>query len=130
MWISRWAQEELKTQAIQAHETAVREGLVLGQNTQLKIDNARQLADIDWFKLRLNQVERERGQLIQAAIGIKVSVPEFVEATGHPADTLNEMPDFTTVGEDAVDPDGEAIAEAAGLGSAEDTSRMPGIERV
>lgn len=99
---------------------------VNGKAQRLEIENTRLRADLDWFKLRLNQVEKERGQLIQAAIGVKVSVPEFVPAREDPEDTFNEMPDFSTVGENALeDRDGAALADEAGQGSEPDYSGMP-----
>lgn len=71
--------------------------------------NAQLRSEMNWFKHRLNQVERERGQLIQAAIGVKIAVPEFVPTYEDPGAALNEMPNLSTVGGDAVDnplPDG------------------------
>lgn len=89
-----------------------------GENVRLLVENARLRADLDWFKHRLNQVERERGQLIQAAIGVKIAVPEFVP-TFNPAEALTEMHDtFKGVGED----DPEHLAPA------EDFSAMPGYK--
>ena len=93
---------------------------------RLEVENARLRSDMDWFKLRLNQVERERGQLIQAAIGIKIPVAEFVPVQENLEDALNEMPDYSTVGEDAADQgEGAAVADAAGQGSTPDYSGMP-----
>lgn len=51
--------------------------------------NTRLQADLNWAQHRLNQVERERGQLIYAAIGVKIAVPEF-QQTYRPDQTLNE----------------------------------------
>lgn len=74
-----------------------------GEKIRLEIENTRLRSDLDWFKHRLNHVERERGQLIQAAIGVKISVPEFVPAMDNPEDALNSLPDLGTVGGDALD---------------------------
>lgn len=90
-----------------------------GENTRLLVENARLRSDMDWFKLRLNQVERERGQLIQAAIGVKIAVPEFVPTYEDPASALNAMPDLSTVGSDARPSEAEA-------GEGIDYSLMPG----
>jgi hypothetical protein len=35
-------------------------------------------SDMDWFKLRLNQVERERAHAHSGRLGVKIAVPEFV----------------------------------------------------
>jgi len=93
----------------------------------LRADNARLRADQDWFKLRLNQVERERGQLIQAAIGVKIAVPEFVPTYENPAAALNEMPDLSTVGHDAAD-EGGAARTSAEPGDGVDYSLLPGYK--
>lgn len=61
-------------------------------NNHLTIENTRLRADLDWFKHRLTQVERERGQLIAAAIGVKIAVPEFVP-TYRPDEALNTLND-------------------------------------
>ncbi len=75
--------------------------------TQQIIDLKRQVAELTtertWFMHRLNQVERERGQLIQAAIGTKIAVPEFVPTYEDPGAALNDMPSLNTVGADALD---------------------------
>lgn len=74
------------------------------QNTDLERMNARLQSDLDWMKHRLTQVERERGQLMQAVLGVKVSVPEFVP-TYRPDEALNEESNpFGDSGEDSSDP--------------------------
>lgn len=90
-----------------------------GERVQLQAENARLRSDLDWFKHRLNQVERERGQLIQAAIGVKIAVPEFVPTYEAPDKALMEMPDFATVGNDAADQDDSPASDAV------DYSNMP-----
>jgi hypothetical protein len=83
------------------HEAQRHREQVLG----LERMNTRLQGDLDWAKHRLNQVERERAQLISAAIGVRIAVPEFQPVTeGKPeADALSEMPNLATVGGDAVD---------------------------
>ena len=79
------------------------QGVLIGANLRLKEENAQLRATVEWMKIRLNSVEKERAVLISAAIGIKVPVPEFMPVTGD-ADmqkTFNEMPNLSTVGEDA-----------------------------
>lgn len=68
-------------------------------------ENAQLRATIEWMKLRLNAVEKERAQLISAAIGVKVSIPEFVPITEGTdiQKALQEMPDLSSVGGDAPD---------------------------
>jgi hypothetical protein len=92
---------------------------VLGACQRVEIENTRLRADLDWFKLRLNSVEKERAQLIAAAIGVKVSIPEFVPQTQNLGDALNEMPDLSTIGNDALDDLGKEQGEP-------DYSMMPG----
>lgn len=105
--------EEVKTLQILQHVK------VLG----LERMNARLQADLDWFKHRLNQVERERGQLIQAACGIKIAVPEFVPTFEDPAEALNQMPDLSSVGDDAKQQDDTPGMDLTGD---VDYSLMPG----
>lgn len=100
MWVDR---KQFETWQQLAIDNMTQKGEAHGWCNRLKEENARLRADLDWFKLRLNQVERERGQLIQAAIGVKIAVPEFVPTYEDPGKALNEMPDLSTVGGDAVD---------------------------
>ena len=97
------------------------------ERDRLRIENERMRADMDWFKLRLNQVERERGQLIQAAIGVKIAVPEFVPTYEAPGKALNEMPDLSTVGMDARD-EGGMPRTSADPGEGVDYSMLPGYK--
>lgn len=126
MWISKlkWfalettnakLNEEIKHVQQQAHEK------VLG----LERMNARLQADLDWAKLRLNAVEKERAQLIAAAIGVKIAIPEFqhVDPDDH-GKALHEMPDLSTVGQDAHDDGAPADPEAQAAGV--DYSLLPG----
>lgn len=83
-----------------------------------------QRTEANWLKHRLTQVERERGQLIQAALGVKVAVPEFVPTYEDPGAALNEMPNLSTVGGDA--PEDFTPGDAT---TGEDYSRMPGYRR-
>ena len=123
MWINK-AQWERQTKNTDDGWKVAAEAT--GRATRLEIENARLRADMDWFKLRLNQVERERGQLIQAAIGVKIAVPEFVPTYENPGAALNEMPDLSTVGHDAVDDSGGVVRTSADPGEGVDYSMMPG----
>lgn len=128
MWIGKAAHLLLQAtiEAERALNTSAREQLVtaLAENRRLDIENTRLRADLDWFKLRLNAVEKERAQLISAAIGVKISIPEFSTTQKDPvADALQEfMPALAHVGGDAEDdtPVGPTMEVAA------DYSQMPG----
>ena len=91
------------------------------ERLRLQTENARLRSDMDWLKLRLNQVERERGQLIQSALGVKIAVPEFVPTYQDPSAALHEMPDLSTVGGDAADQFGD-------IDNGVDLSLLPGYK--
>lgn len=117
MWISREFVTDLRQRAEQLAYAS-------GQNVRLEVENARLRADLDWFKLRLNQVERERAMLMQDRIGVKIDVPQFVPAMHNEADALAEMPDLSSVGNDAPDPPSDADP-----GNGVNYSMMPGYGR-
>lgn len=88
-----------------------REQALLSENAALKAELVRHVADKDWFKHRLNQVEMERAQLIYAATGgrgaegVKIAAPQFVAGPPTVSETLNEQYNpFGTTGEDSADP--------------------------
>jgi hypothetical protein len=120
MWIS-------KAEYLALHKEIVSAKAELGESWARMRDqlltlermNTRLQGDLDWAKLRLNSVEKERAQLIAAAIGVKVSIPEFVPQTQNLGDALNEMPDLSTIGNDAIDELGKEQGEP-------DYSMMPG----
>ena len=124
MWISKKWFETFTNQIIEErNEWACKWHETRGYTDRLKIENERLRADQDWFKLRLNQVERERGQLIQAAIGVKIAVPEFVPTYEDPTDALHEMPDLSSIGGDAVD---QGLLTDVDLSGGVDYSLLPG----
>lgn len=88
--------------------------------------NSRLQSDLDWAKLRLNAVEKERAQLIAAAIGVKISIPEFVPKTDNPEEALNQLPDLSTVGNDAKEDNTQDWTKSLGQELAVDYSLMPG----
>jgi hypothetical protein len=90
MWISKSVTRLLKDFQEEIVGLKIDLAGLVAENNRLQIENARLRSDLDWFKLRLNQVERERGMLIQAAIGVKIAVPEFVP-TFNPDEALNPM---------------------------------------
>ena len=122
MWISKAAHLLIEAAKVARDEKASVAAKYEGESRRLEIENARLRADLDWFKLRLNQVERERGQLIQAAIGVKIAVPEFVPTYEDPATALNQLPDLSTIGHDAKDTGAEP-------GEGVDFSMLPGYGR-
>jgi regulator of replication initiation timing len=126
MWISKASQQRLDEAHAAAGEVRRMVGEVAGECKRLEIENTRLRADLDWFKLRLNSVEKERAQLIAAAIGVKISVPEFVPQMDNPAEALNHIPDLTTIGNDAVE---DYDMAAIGQEQAVDYSMMPGYRK-
>lgn len=122
MWMSQAVMAMFAVGNEQLREQERRTSKAEGELNRTLLENHRMRADLDWFKLRLNQVERERGQLIQAAIGVKISVPEFVPSAPEIDSALHEMPNFATVGQDAV-PEGSAV------NAGEDYSMMPGYAK-
>jgi len=105
MWISKAHYKTLDglINSAQDRNTEMlrREGALHEANRRLEAENARLRSDMDWFKLRLNQVETERAQLIMAASGVKITHPTFVAAQEDPSRALQEMPDFAMIGADA-----------------------------
>ncbi len=74
----------------------------VAQFERVSIENARFIEERKWFMHRLNQVERERAQLILSATGTHIAIPEFTP-TFPDVSAMDPMPDFTTIGNDAAD---------------------------
>ena len=83
------------------------------ENTRLKIENAHHLSTIDWFKMRLNAVERERSAWFAYVTGggpktqepIRVAPPQFDEGFAPLHEQMNDQFNpFGEVGEDSLDP--------------------------
>ncbi len=55
----------------------------------LKLQNATSNNHFDWLRLRVNQLEQERAQLVEKAYGIKIAVPEVVRQPAANALQLN-----------------------------------------
>lgn len=125
MWISKAAIALRETDQLLIEKLRAGFANIVGENTVLRAQVARLGSDLDWFKHRLNQVERERGQLIQAAIGIKISVPEFVPTFEDPAAALQQMPDLSSIGNDAID---QGPVTDADVAEGVDYSLMPGYQ--
>lgn len=132
MWIRRSTFERLIEQSATREAAAnyatskalIEQSRALGEVQRLQIENERLRADMDWFKHRLNQVEKERAQLILAATGTKIAYPEFTPAY-NPEDALNQLPDLSTVGGDARDEFDSAPQEMSGV----DYSLLPGYKK-
>ncbi len=103
MWIGKAAQVAITAAQMIAQKHAEDNTRILADNLRFREENVRQQSMIEWMKLRLNAVEKERAQLIAAAIGVKFSIPEFVPAGDKVDETLQEMPNLATVGGDAVE---------------------------
>lgn len=139
MWIDKGTFNTLNSliESAQNHNTEMlrREQTLIAENAMLKAELVRHVADKDWFKHRLTQVEQERAALIYAATGghgqvpavrdegVKVPSPRFV---GQPSmsETLNHQYNpFGTTGEDSL----ESTDQIPGA-VAEDVSHMPGYK--
>lgn len=121
MWIRRRQLEFIEHEYRQARrDMDVQAGQLQAEQLRLHVENTRLRSDLDWFKLRLSQVEKERAQLIQSAVGVKIPVPEFIPDES-PQDALTEMHAvFKGVGEDI--PESEDAVDQP-----EDFSAMPGM---
>ena len=124
MWIGNAHYETLVEAIADGRRTHAELGAAVGRVVSLELENANLRAEREWFKHRLNQVEHERGQLIQAAIGVKIAVPEFVPTFEDPGQALNQLPDLSSIGDDAVD-EGRPVATDADQGVV-DYTLMPG----
>ncbi len=122
MWISGKAQEQIHALQVQASNWQADYAHANGALQRTLVEMARLKADLDWFKLRLNQVEQERAQLIHSAIGVKISVPEFVPAYD-PEKAFNALPDLSSVGGDAAPDPVSALTPDV------DYSQLPGYRR-
>lgn len=110
MWIGKQVAAQIEAMRVENAEMFGRLSAAHMEVTKLREENARLESRLTWFMTRLNHTEKERAQLIHAAIGVKTSVPEFVPTPHRPDEALHEMVDFTNVGEDAKD-DGSAAQE-------------------
>lgn len=126
MWIRRATFEKRleEWEGIAMQETLDRQRLT-AIAAAVERENAQLSATVEWMKLRLNAVEKERAQLIYAAIGVKLAIPEF-QPKGAPEDALHEMPDLSSVGGDART-DFPELEEQGPIG--ESYANLPGYKR-
>lgn len=92
MWIDRKRYEQLL--AIEAEHRAVRDA-----NKTLEVN-------LNWARLRINQLEQERALLTYHYMGVKLPVPQIESAERNEPKNFNEVVSFDDVGD----------AEAARLG--------------
>ena len=131
MWIQREHFDELVVSRTYTREENVQRQLELRElQTRIAMlitENAHHLTVIDWFKMRLNAVERERSAWFAYVTGggptnresIHVPPPQFAE--GEPlSDRMNEQFNpYGEVGEDSLDPTDKIPTHV------EDVSTMP-----
>jgi hypothetical protein len=120
MWIPKVLWERLNKNTDDGWKAAAEAGT---RAAGYERENARIRADLDWFKLRLNAVEKERAQLIAAAIGVKISVPEFMPKFDNVEEAFNQLPDLSSVGGDAKD---EQVVTGFEQETGIDYSQLPG----
>lgn len=121
MWVSKLVFDWLKIERMEFVKLREECAALARGSVRLESENIRLRADLDWFKLRLNAIEKERQQLIQAAIGVKIPIPEFTPVMEDPAKAMNQMPDFGLIGNDAP----EGFDPGKELSPAPDYSELP-----
>jgi hypothetical protein len=90
MWITRKDYREL----IHARAQAYGEAQALERQTLVFTTT------LDWLRVRVNQLERERAALLFNQTGIKFPVPEIVN-TSEAKKSLDEAPSFEDPGDEA-----------------------------
>lgn len=90
MFISRKSYDDLRTESTKNHE----ESRVLAQQ------NAAMMTTLDWFRVRITQLEMERAQLLFNYTGVKIPTPTIHrEAPGTPSNPLSQLPNFDDIGD-------------------------------
>ena len=126
MWIGKAVRALLSEGDNERIQLRIALAQAVTQYERVLIENARFVEERKWMMQRLNHVERERGQLIQAAIGVKVAVPEFTPTYPDVGAMMDAMPDLTTIGGDAKE---EASADPFAADLVIDYSQLPGYKR-
>lgn len=59
-------------------------------------------ATLEWTRVQLTQVSKERAQLLYASVGAKFAVPEFVQnpASAATGTFLNDLPSLEDIGDE------------------------------
>ena len=95
MWLSRQAYSDLREQFTKAE--AVRETL-LAHNRALEVT-------LDWFRVRITQLEQERAALVQNYMGVTIPTPSIERKKTVEETLYHATPHFGDMG------DGEAAAQ-------------------
>src|SRR5678815_3690670 len=99
MWISEKVYDQLVSMISQTQDKAIeaqrRDGMQNVRILALEAELERAKAERTWFMHRLNQVEHERGMLMQDRLGIQVSVPTFMPAMDNPSEALQQAVDIS-----------------------------------
>lgn len=94
MWVNKQQYDEL----VAAHAVVTASNRILVEQIT-KYD-----VTLDWFRIRLTQLEKERAQLIHNYMGIKIEVPELLpvreQGSGVPAHALQDADLFNDMGDD------------------------------
>ena len=89
MWISAKSFLEL------SHARSVAEGQTSALVTQITALNT----TMDWMRVRLNQVEQERADLIERYMGVKIQVPQIQPISTDTSEVLNQAVSFEDMGD-------------------------------
>ena len=97
MWIPKHVYRELEDAHARAREAFVAANIV---REVLERHNAALTTTVDWFRVRISQLEMERAQLLFNYTGVKVATPSIERVPdpveGHP---LNQTVHFGDVGD-------------------------------
>jgi predicted nuclease with TOPRIM domain len=99
MWLPKTLYELFKTSKEQVDALFVEVYSLRNENVNLKTQLASTQANFDWLKIRVNQLEVERAQLIEKAYGVKTLVPEIARRPEVPVGFQSDL--FEDMGEKA-----------------------------
>lgn len=117
MWISRRQYDALLSERQDLHIALAEER---GRVKELTARVTAQDTTVDWFRVRVNQLEHERAQLLYNYTGVKVETPVIQKAPEavSVADALHSVPNFNDIG--------DAEARKLGIGWNDDgTIKIP-----
>lgn len=89
MFISRKTYDDLRLNEAKAR----------GQAAELAQERAQLVTTVDWLRIRVTQIEKERAQLLYLYTGVKVPVPEIARMSETPSSPLHATPNFDDVGD-------------------------------
>lgn len=98
MWLPKTLYELFKTSKEQVDILIIETYNLRSENVLLKTQLASTQANFDWLKIRVNQLEVERAQLLDKAYGVKTIVPEITRTPtpfNLPADIFEDVGDKT-----------------------------------